>query len=193
MGKLVIDANWTPEVRSAAMALRRGLNSSRRNLNLQIGQGLDEERALQLASAEEALAVTRLMLRLGHGSRAPPELGRDEVQLELRVHEEEGDASISFFRALEAARSGSSMEIALSKEERLRSSDLAKERRDERIQVLSEALALLMEAREDPSIRLPWDQRDRRQKGVSVRLSGGTRLESLETQLGRMVEKVRGT
>jgi hypothetical protein len=192
MGEVVIDANWAPGVRSAAMALRRGLNSSRRNLDLRIGQGYDEERALQLASAEEALAVTRLMLRLGHGSRVPPEMGWEEVQLELRVHEEEGDASLSFFRALEAARSGDSMENALSKGGRLRSVDMARQQRNERIQMLSEALALLMEARQDPTISLPWDQPDRGRSGVSVRLSGGTRLKSLETQLGKMIEHMGG-
>lgn len=194
MGDIVIDADWSPEVRGAAAAVRRELAASSRELDLRLKRGADEEGALLVRCAEEALAFTGLLLRLGQGPGRPRAATRDALVLELRAHEQESDASISFFRALEAVRGGTPLEEALSREGRLRTADRSEAAREERVGALRDALA---DMRSDPgggAVDLPWERREpsRGAGSATVRLKGASKLEMLQRRLAALVAEAVG-
>ncbi len=190
MAEIVIDAEWSPEVRSAAAAFRRGLAASRRNMELRLERGEDEGRAMTVRCAQEALAFAGLLLRLGYGpggTRAP---AREALALELRAHEEETDASTSFFRALQAVRGDTPLEEALSREGRLRTADRSEAAREERVRVLRDALAAMRSDQGRGMVDLPWERREpsRAAGSTTVRLKGASKLQSLQRRLEELVE-----
>lgn len=194
MGDIVIDADWSPEVRSAAAAVRRGLAASSRELDLRLKRGADEEGALLLRCAEEALAFTNLLLRLGQGPGRPRAAGWDALVLELRAHEEETDASVSFFRALEAVKRGTPLETALSREGRIRTVDRSEALREERITALRDALASMRSESRRGAVDLPWKRPDpsRGTGQATVRLKGSSKLGTLQRRLEQLVAETIG-
>jgi hypothetical protein len=145
---LRIDRRWTPVVRYAARRYRRDLRATQRRFERAISSGTSEGEAMSVLCAEQARAVLDLLNRLGYGGDRKKAPARDRLELELKVHELDEDASINFFRLFMAQRKGRPLEQVFSRRGREQTFKEADALRFRHIDELRAALKARMTARE---------------------------------------------
>jgi hypothetical protein len=115
-----IDRKWTPAVRYAARRYRRDLKRAQRKFERSVSSGTTEGEAMSVLCAEEAKAILEMLNRLGYGGDRKKAPARHRLELELRVHERDEDASINFFRLFMAQHKGQQLEQVFSRKGRER-------------------------------------------------------------------------
>ena len=196
MDDITIEKRWSPEVRSVAARLNTDLGALDRAMRERVKRGWDEDSVLQLRSAEEALAIARMMRRLGYGPGRSPSPAVDMIELEMDVLERKRDAALSFMRALGAVRRGRALRTALSSEGRRRSAERVESLREGREETLGEARRMF---REDGSWLspdyAPWVRRGEGRSpgapGPDIGFKGMSKLPLVEKLLEELVEELR--
>jgi hypothetical protein len=170
MSEVVLDDGWSPTVRRLAQLYRDAVRQAGKDARRRIGDGGDEEEALAVQCAEEALAVVSLLQGLGKGGTDPDQVrSSGRYVLELQVHVRDAEVSRNFFRLAKAADGKEPLDALFSREGRTASTEAAEARRVERVEDLREAIEAWKDLEERiEEDRLPWDRERRKREEGSL-------------------------
>ena len=196
MSEVVLDGDWSPTVRRLAQLYRDAVKRAKKGAQLSIRRGAEEDEALAVLCAEEALAVVSLLQGLGR-TKQQRGAGRSSgrYELELQVHASDAEISRNFFRLVLAEDGREHLDDVFTRDGRRRTKDAAEARRQERVEDLRDVIEAWRDHEERiKEDRLPWDKERRKsEKGrlpMPPRLRHRSSLAHMVAQLKRHLKMV---
>jgi hypothetical protein len=170
MSEVVLESDWSPTVRRLAKLYRDAVEDAMGDAQRRMRDGIDEDEALAVQCAEEALAVVVLLKGLGRGGTEPRAVrSSGRYDLELQVHTRDPEVSRNFFRLVLATDRAEPLDDVFARKGRTATREAAEKMREDRVEDLREAIEAWGDHEEESEDdRLPWTKERKRREGDSL-------------------------